>query len=159
MSNIIDRNNNLEILKRLSEMCKNVFSYDYNINKDYKKEYIFLSNILNTASDVLEREFQYELQRVLNTYNQTLSIHGIGYFDVERLIHLHTQINQLSYIIYGSEQSNLVFKKELGDLAYKDLLDQIDVTLLMSFEEKIKYNNKIESIVRDMFNDEETQNK
>lgn len=140
---------NLKIISRLVELSKNELHYSQ-MPQPYNKEYIFLANHLNAAIVNLEYEFQDAFRYAVGKYKQSLgeSTTGFGWFhEPEKLIYIRMQINQLKYAIYGAEFAHdLIFKEELGSGAYKDLIEQIDRTVLMTPEEKKSYEEEINKI-------------
>src|SRR5688572_30163542 len=126
---------NIEIVQRLFEIAQNQLSYSLE-PKPFKEEHIFLSNVLNCALQDAEREFNENFKECVAHYKVNLekSKSKKGFFhNVEKLFWGKNKINQLLYIIYGDRftMTELTFKREHPD-PYKDLIEQIDRTALMT---------------------------
>lgn len=151
----MENNDNLLIIKRLIEIAKNPLTYS-EFPKSYKEEYIFLPNILNSAIKDLENEFNEAFKYAVGNYKLTLEQNkGYGWFhNPSKLVYIKTRINQLKYIIYGDRCVNEIkFNEDLGNEAYKDLILQIDRSVLMSSEEKIEYYKQLEEISRELIDE------
>jgi len=126
---------NLKIVQRLLELAKNELEYS-TYPKPFKEEHIFLPNVLNSALKDLENEFSEKFKRCVGAYKSTLKEQkkGYGWFhSPENLIYINMKINQLKWVVYGDRfVREIRFNEELGNKAYKDLIDQIDCTVLMS---------------------------
>lgn len=149
---------NLEIVQRLLELSKNerCFSNDvYSV--DFKKEHIFLSNILNYALVNAEREFNEKFKMCVNQYKGNLknSKDGFGWFhSPENLIYQNAYINQIKYAIYGDRFIHVYsFKKELGKEAYKDLILQIDATVLMTPKELAAHQKRCNELAKEIIDE------
>lgn len=148
-------NSNPQIVVRLFELSKNKLAYNY-YPKPFKKEYIWLSNILNDGLRQVEREFSDAFRKAIGEYKQTLEKEGKGFgwfHNAENLIWIRTQYNQLKYAIYGDVWEDLVFRAELGNEAYKDLIMQIDRTVLMSPEELKHHEEEWASVPREILDE------
>ncbi len=117
---------NLQIIQRLLELGKNPLILTGDLPGDFKKEHLFLCNILQYAVVNLEREFNDAFRHAVNVYKVNLSDpkHGYGFFhNAENLLYLNMQINQIKYAIYGEKFIHVYkFNEDLKELAYKDLL-------------------------------------
>jgi hypothetical protein len=143
-------NDNLKIVERLFEMAKNELHYS-EFPKAYNKEHIFLANYLNCAATDLEREFNDTFKYAVGNYKNSLKEgKKYGWFhSPEKLIYINMQLNQIRYAVYGERHvRELVFKKELGNAAYKDLINQIDCTVLMTDIQKKKHMDKCNKMAK-----------
>lgn len=141
-------NSNLQIVKRLLELSKNQLEYS-EFPKAYNKEHIFLANVLNDARQSLEREFADAFKIAVGRYKASLEKSGeFGWFHKpEELVYLQMQIDQLKYAVYGeSSVREIKFNESLGKAAYKDLIEQIDRTVLMNEKELEKFRAECERL-------------
>ncbi len=147
-------NSNLQIVKRLLELSKNQLDYS-TFPKPFKEEYIWLSNLLNDALSVARKEFSEAFQKAVGDYKGSLAEgKGYGWFhNSENLVWKQTKVKQIQYAIYGDEIGEIKFNEELGNAAYKDLIMQIDRTVLMT-EKELKLHNKEMSVVMKKIIDE-----
>ena len=153
----MENNSNINIVSRLLELSKNKLDYSV-LPKPYKEEHIFLANILNHALVNLEREFNDKFKIAVMSYKETLSGKGRfkkskhGYFyNHENLLYINMQINQLKYAIYGDRfVHELKWNEHLGQKAYKDLIEQIDRTVLMEPDELRKHNKNVNKIANEI---------
>lgn len=147
------RVDNLKIVQRLVEICKNELQYDV-YPKPFKEEHIFLSNELNYALVAREREFNETFKQCVGKYKSTLEKNKkYGWFNSpENLIWKYMYINQLKYIIYGERYSDkdLVFREELKEMAYLDLINQIDRTALMTEKELKEHQEKCNAMAMEI---------
>ncbi len=151
----MDKSSNMQIMKRLLEIAKNPKGSIGDV-LPFKEQYIFLSNILNVALNDYEKEFDEMFNTAVNQYKNTLANEGKGYgwfHSVDNLLYVSMQISQLKYIIYGEESASLrdyTFNEELKEGAYKDFIEQVDRTVLMTPEELKKHNEKINRLSLDI---------
>jgi len=149
-------NSNLAIIQRLLELGKNQLGYNEkrpSFPRPYKEEQIWLSNILTDSLRNEEREFNEEFQKIVARYKMTFALKkGYGWFqNAEKLEWLNTKINQLKYIIYGDVfERPIEFNPSLGNKAYKDFIEQIDRTVLMTPAQLKKHNQQINKISKDI---------
>lgn len=145
-------NDNLSICHRLLDLSKNELVYNV-YPGNFKSEYIFLANALNDSISRLEHEFDDAFKNAVGTYKASLREgKGYGWFHApEKLCYIRMQINQLLYAVYGDQFCHeLVFREELGKMAYKDLIEQIDRTAIMTQSQLKSHNKKIEKISADI---------
>lgn len=142
-------NDNLDIVKRLLELSRNQLEYS-SFPKPWNEEHMFLSNHLNEARHRIELEFNEALGKAVSAYKASLKEREFGWFHApEKLVYLRMQINQLIYAVYGNKYIHEIkFNKALGDEAYKDLIEQIDRTLLMTPLELEKHNEELNLLSR-----------
>lgn len=149
----MQEDSNLHIVKRLAELAKNPLDYSV-YPKPFRQEHIFLANWLNDALRQEEREFAEKFQRAVGKYKSTLSEgKGYGWFhNDENLCWSFMTIQQLKYVIYGEKFTlrQIKFNKALGNLAYKDLIEQIDRTALMTDEELKAHNEECNRIAEEV---------
>lgn len=130
---------NLEIVARLIEIAKNQLEYS-TFPKQFKDEYIFIADVFTDSIKEHEREFDTAFQKAVGNYKSTLAQDGKGFgwfHSPEKLEWINMRINQMKYIVYGDRFTREIkFNKALGKDAYKDMIEQIDRTVLMSEEEK-----------------------
>lgn len=127
---------------------------DYSLQpKSFKEEYIFLANVLNEALRRYEVDFSETFQKAVGNYKSTLAQgKGYGWFHApENLVWKNTRINQLKYAIYGDTFVHIItFNKQLGKEAYKDLIEQIDRTVLMTPEELEVYRKECNDLAAEI---------
>lgn len=145
---------NFQIVQRLFELSKNRLDYSPE-PKGYKDAYLWLANYLNCAIKDLEREFNDKFAYAVSIYTMNLREQGHGWFyEPETLVYKRAQINQLIYAVYGERSvSEISFKKELGSDAYRDLIEQIDRTVLMSEEEKKAHDAQCAAFAREIIDE------
>lgn len=149
-------NSNLAIVKRLLELGKNQPGYNEkrpSFPRPYKEEQIWLSNILTDSLQNEEREFKEKFANIVNEYKRTLrEKKTYGWFHgADSLEWSMVHINQLKYAIYGDVfERPLEFKQSLGNEAYKDFIEQIDRTVLMTPAQLKKHNQEINRISNDI---------
>lgn len=156
---------NLGILKRLLEIAKNPLDWSV-YPKSYKEEHLFLANVINDSIRVHEREFAEAFQQAVGSYKQSLEKGaGYGWFhEPEKLVWINTQLNQLKYAVYGERFVHEIrFNEGLSKAAYKDLIEQIDRTALMTEEQLMQHRaecNKLsQEIVDEMLKEIEKEKK
>lgn len=128
------QNGNLQIVQRLLELSTNTVKWSVYPN-DYNKEHLYLSNILNYAAHSLENEFSECFKKAVGEYTSSLKENKrYGWFySPDKLVWKRTQINQITYAIYGKDYVHEIkFNEHLGKAAYKDLINQVDRTALMT---------------------------
>jgi hypothetical protein len=144
---------NLKILSRLLEIAKNPLEYSL-YPKPFKEEHIFLANHLNEARQRLEVEFNNAFKKAVGAYKSTLKEHGFGYFhSPETLVYIRMQINQISYVVYGDYVHEIKFNEDLGKAAYKDLIEQIDRTVLMTPAQLKKHTAECNRISKEIIDE------
>ena len=156
---VMNNTDNLKIVQRVLELAGNRLEYTVH-PKTFKEEHIFLANVLNTSLSKLQDEFDKEFKKIVLTYKETLSGKGrfpksrLGWFhDPEKIIWINMQMNQLRYAIYGEEYTReIVYKPQLKARAYKDLIQQIDCTVLMTPAELKKHMAQCNKIAKDVVN-------
>ncbi len=147
---------NLKIVQRLLELAKNQPGYNEErplFPKSYDTEQIWLANVLNDSRNIMEREFKEEFQRVVAQYKMTLKEgKGYGWFhSPEKLEWIKMQINQLKYVVYGEEYiREIKFNDSLKNKAYKDFIEQIDRTVLMTPAQLKKHDAEINRISKEV---------
>lgn len=149
------KNDNLEIITRLLELARNPLEYSV-FPKEYKQEYVFLANVINDSISRLEHEFDEAFKYAVGRYKSSLKEDkGYGWFhSPEKLIWINTQLNQLRYAVYGERHvRELKWNEHLGDMAYRDLLDQIDRTVFMTPDELKEFNEKINQMALEVLNE------
>ena len=162
----MSENSNIQIVQRLLELAKNPLDYSAS-PKNFKQEHIFLSNVLNDSKARMEREFNEAFKEIVGQYKRTLKEgKGYGWFhDPEKLEWKQNYINQVDYAIYGDKftRKQLKFNEKLKNKAYKDFIEQIDRTALMTPIQLKKHNeqcNKIaKEIMAEILAEEKTKNK
>jgi hypothetical protein len=149
--------NNFQIVKRLAELAKNQLVYNA-LPRPVKEEYVFLSNMFQYGYAHAEQQFNEKFKLCVGNYKHTLEKEGKGFgwfHDADKLIWLRMRMNQFSYIIYGDDfiRDELVFKRELGNDAYRDLIEQIDRTVLMTPEEIKTMHEEMGLMMNDILNE------
>jgi len=144
---MVTKSENLSIVQRLLELSRNKMDYTL-LPKSFKEEYIFLANVLHCAKKDYQQKFNDAFRDAVSYYKRNLEESGThGWWNnPEELVYIQMQINQIDYIIYGGdviEQKELKFREELKEEAYKDLILQIDRTVLMSDEELKEFNAEV----------------
>jgi hypothetical protein len=143
---------NVHIVQRLLELAKNPLEYSTS-PKHFKKEHMFLSNVLSDSLRKHEDEFAKAFKYAVGTYKSNLAENKeYGWFnDPSQLEFINTYINQLKYAIYGDQfERKLKFNNKLGKEAYKDFICQIDRTVLMTPKELEKHNKQVNKIAGDI---------
>ena len=146
---------NLQIVQRLVELATNTLDYSL-FPKPYKEQYIFLANVINDSLSKIESEFNKEFERIVSCYKETLSGKGrfpktkFGWFhNPEKIVYINTQMNQLRYAIYGERHvREIKFNEKLKNRAYKDLIQQIDCTVLMTPTQLKTHQSKCSAIAK-----------
>ncbi len=148
------KNDNIEIVQRMLEIGKNDLDYSV-FPKPFKEEHIFLSNVLSDALRKEETDFNEDFKKAVGEYKRNLKEKGWGWFYApEKLIWSNTIINQLKYVIYGDRFiREYKFNETLGKGAYKDLINQIDRTALMSERQKKALNKRTSKLAMDILNE------
>ena len=151
----MEENSNLKIVQRLLELSKNTL--DYSVHpQEFKKEYIFLANVLNDSLDRLRHEFADAFKQIVGQYKNSLKEgKGYGWFhSPEKLEWIQTYINQLDYAVYGEKFTRqLKFKSELKNKAYKNFIEQIDRTVLMTPTQLKKHNAQCNKIAKEIMDE------
>lgn len=160
---------NLNIIKRLLELGRNQMDGYTLFPRPYKEEQIWLANILSDSLRRKEADFAEVFRTAVGHYKSSLKEgKGYGWFHgAEKLVWAKMQINQLMYAIYGDERftatmQDLRFNEELGKDAYRDLICQIDRTVLMTPEELERHNeecNRMAMEILDEIKKEEEEKK
>lgn len=150
-------NSNLQIVQRLLELSKNRMEGYTLFPRPFKKEQIWLSNVLNDSLNLMEAEFNRKFQEIVGHYKSSLKEgKGYGWFhSPEKLAWGRMQINQLSYAIYGDKftHKELEFKEELGNDAYREFICQIDRTVLMTPKELKEHNEQINRMAKEILDE------
>ncbi len=150
---------NLQIVQRLLELSRNELSYSI-FPQPYDKEYIFLANVINDSRKILDHEFAEAFQQAVGQYKSSLAKNKkYGWFNKpERLIWINMQKNQLNYAVYGERHvRELKFNADLGNMAYKNLIEQIDCTVLMSAKQKKEHLKKCDAMLLEIIKEIETE--
>jgi hypothetical protein len=152
-------NTNLEIVKRLLELSRNQLEYSL-FPKNFKEEHIFLPNVLNIAMTHYQQQFDKAFREAVGEYKSKLSEGKYGWFHKpEELVWLRMEMNQIRYAIYGSTLTEIKFNKSLGESAYKDLIEQIDRTVLMTPKELEAFWAEINEISKQVIAEIEQEQK
>jgi hypothetical protein len=148
----MEKFSNLRIVERLLELSKNPMEYSV-FPKECRKEYIFLSNVLNDALNCAEHEAEKSFKQAVQYYKNSLDDGSeYGWFHKpEDLVWNYNKIDQITYAIYGEKHiRNIVWNDQLGKGAYKDLIEQIDKTVIMSEKEKKDHYKAISRISKEL---------
>lgn len=131
----MNENSNLNIVKRLALLSQNQVEYN-EFPRAYNEEYIFLANWLNSAARDAENDFNKTFQYAVGNYKSTLKESGKGYgwfHNAGNLVHQANTLDQIHYAIYGERHiRGIRWNAQLKNMAYKDLIEQIDRTVLMT---------------------------
>jgi len=154
----MEENSNLKIVQRLLELSRNEPGYNEErpmFPREYKQEQIWLANILSDSLHKEERNFKAIFTMAVAEYKMNLKKgKGYGWFNsgtAEKLEWSNTHINQMTYAIYGERfERPLRFKSSLKNKAYKDFINQIDRTVLMTPRQLKKHNSDINRISKEL---------